>query len=142
MGDGRGAVIVQVLVTVAVGADIASRETLFQVLEELGVDGHHVFKVAVLGTVLDHQDLAVALDDLGFDFAHLFGQTESGQRRSIGSERVGRQHVGAGVAVFRVNLPDELRFRKAQFVEAPVGEDVMPVDFGAHRSVEDEDAAV
>ena len=38
-------------------------------LEEGGVNGHDVFKVAVLGAVLDHEDLAVALDDLGLDFA-------------------------------------------------------------------------
>ena len=52
------------------GADVAAREALFKMLEEGGVDGHDVFKVAVLGAVLDHQDLAVALDDLGLDFAH------------------------------------------------------------------------
>ncbi len=36
------------------------------------VDGHEIFKVAVLGAILDHQDLAVALDDLRLDLAHLF----------------------------------------------------------------------
>jgi len=56
---------------VIVGADIAARKNLFQVLEEVGVDGHHVFKVAVLRTVLHHQDLAVALDDLRLDLARL-----------------------------------------------------------------------
>jgi hypothetical protein len=55
----------------AVGAHIATGEALFEVLEEGGVNGHDVFKVAVLGAVLDHQDLAVALDDLGLDLAHL-----------------------------------------------------------------------
>jgi hypothetical protein len=69
VGHRRGAVIVQLLVVV--GADVAARKALFQVLEEGGVDGHHVFKVAVLGAVLDHQDLAVALDDLGLDLTHL-----------------------------------------------------------------------
>ena len=58
-------------VAFAVGADVAAGEALFEVLEELGVDGHDVFKVAVLGAVLDHEDLAVALDDLGLDFADL-----------------------------------------------------------------------
>ena len=38
-------------------------------LEECGVDRHHVFEMAVDGTILDHQDLAVALDDHGFNFA-------------------------------------------------------------------------
>ncbi len=58
-------------VALAVGAHVAAGEALFKMLEELGVDRHHVFKVAVLGAVLDHEDLAVALDDLGLDFAHL-----------------------------------------------------------------------
>ena len=49
---------------VVVGADVAAREDLLQVLEERGVDGHDVFEVAVAGAVLHHQDLAVALDDL------------------------------------------------------------------------------
>ena len=40
-------------------------------MKKAGVDGHDVFKVAVLGAVLHHQDLAVALDDLGLDFADL-----------------------------------------------------------------------
>jgi hypothetical protein len=57
---------------IVVGADVAAGEALFQVLEEGGVDGHHVLEVAVNGAILDHQDLAVALDDLGFDLAHLF----------------------------------------------------------------------
>ena len=70
VGDGGGAVVVQ-LVAFAVGAHVAAGEALFQVLEEGRVDRHDVFKVAVLGAVLDHQDLAVALDDLGLDFAHL-----------------------------------------------------------------------
>ena len=56
---------------VIVGADVAAGEDLFQVLEERRVDGHHVFEVAVNGAVLHHQDLAVALDDLGFDLAGL-----------------------------------------------------------------------
>ena len=59
-----------------VGADVAAGEALFKMLEEGGVDGHHVFEVAVLGAVLDHQDLAVALDDLGLDFADLFIQED------------------------------------------------------------------
>ena len=53
--DGRGAVVVQLLVVV--GADVAAGEDFFQVLEEGGVDRHHVFKVAVLGAILHHQDL-------------------------------------------------------------------------------------
>src|SRR5262245_7455988 len=40
-------------------------------LEEGGVDRHHVLEVAVKRAILDHQDLAVALDDRGFDLADL-----------------------------------------------------------------------
>ncbi len=57
--------------SIVVRANVAAGEALFEVLEEGRVDRHHVFKVAVLGAVLHHQDLAVALDDLGLDFAHL-----------------------------------------------------------------------
>ena len=74
VGDGRGAVVVQLVVVVRL--DVAAREDLFQMLEERGVDGHHVFEVAVLGAVLDHQDLAVALDDLGLDLADLLVQQD------------------------------------------------------------------
>ncbi len=100
VGDGRCAVVVQLLVAFAVGADVAAGEALFEVLEEVGVDGHHVFKVAVLGAVLDHQDLAVALDDLGLDFADLFVEQDfvrqlavedllADLRDALGAERVG-----------------------------------------------------
>jgi len=58
-------------VLVIVGANVAAREHLFEVLRELGVDRHHVFESSVLGAFLDHQDLAVALDDLRFDLADL-----------------------------------------------------------------------
>jgi hypothetical protein len=59
--DGAGAVIVELLVVV--GADVAARIRVFEVLEERRVHGHHVFEVAVDRAVLDHQDLAVALED-------------------------------------------------------------------------------
>ena len=72
--NGAGAVVVQLLVVV--GANVAAGEDLFQVLEELGVHRHHVFKVAVLGAILHHQDLAVALDDLRLDLADLFVQQD------------------------------------------------------------------
>ena len=36
---------------------------VLEVLEERRVDRHHVFEVAVDRAILDHQDLAVALDD-------------------------------------------------------------------------------
>src|ERR1039458_10065506 len=57
---------------VAVGLDVAAGKTLFQVLSEFRVNRHQVFEVPVLGAVLDHPDLAVAFDDLGFNLSHFF----------------------------------------------------------------------
>ena len=72
MLDGAGAVVVQGFIIV--GADIAAREDFFEMLEKIGIHGHHVLKVAMLGAILHHEDLAVALDDLGLDLAGLFVQ--------------------------------------------------------------------
>jgi hypothetical protein len=62
-------VIVKLLVVVRLY--VAARKHRFDVREELRVDRHHIFVVAVRGTVLDHPYLAVALYDLGLDLAHL-----------------------------------------------------------------------
>ena len=67
--DGGCAVVVELFVIV--GADVAAREDLLQVLHHRRVDGHEVFEVAVDGAVLDHEDLAVAFDDLRLDLADL-----------------------------------------------------------------------
>ena len=48
--DGAAAVVVQLLVVV--GAHVAAREDVLEVLEEVGVDGHHVFEMAVDGQSL------------------------------------------------------------------------------------------
>ena len=72
--DRARAVVVKLFVVVR--ADVAAREAVFQVLEEGGVDRHHVFEMAVLRAILHHQDLAVALDDLRFDFADFFIQKD------------------------------------------------------------------
>ena len=66
---GRSAVVVQLLVIVR--GDVAPRENFFEMLEEISIHGHQVFKVAVLRAIFDHQDLAVALDDLRFNLADL-----------------------------------------------------------------------
>ena len=119
VGDGRGAVVVEVLVAFAVGADVAAGEALFKVLEEGRVDGHDVFKVAVLGAVLDHQDLAVALDDLGLDFADLFIEQDFvGQLAvedllanlgdALGAERVGGARPAEGRLFFLLALEERL----------------------------------
>jgi hypothetical protein len=56
---------------VIVRRDIAPGEVLLDPLEEPDVDGHEVFGQPVLGTVLDHPDLAVALDDVRLDLSDL-----------------------------------------------------------------------
>src|SRR5437899_9953380 len=56
---------------VVVGSDVPAGKILLDPLEESRVSGHQVFKVAVNGAVLDHPDLAVALDDARLDLAHL-----------------------------------------------------------------------
>ena len=119
VGHGRGAVVVQLLVALAVGADVAAGEALFEVLEEGGVDRHHVFKVAVLGAVLDHQDLAVALDDLGLDLAHLLVEQDFvGQLAvenlladlgdALGTERVGGARPAEGRLLLLIALEEGL----------------------------------
>ena len=75
------------------------------------------------------------------DVADLVGQAVFFQARPLGAEGVGRQHVGPGLAVVAMDGLDQLRIREAQFVERAVREDVVPVDLGAHRAVEDEHAA-
>ena len=76
-------------------------KTSSRCLREFGVDRHQVFEVAVLGAVLDHPDLAVALDDLGLDLADFFvHQNVNGQMavenllanfgHALRAERVGR----------------------------------------------------
>ena len=57
---------------VVVRRDIAAWELAFNPLQGSGVNRHQIFIVAVLGAILDHPDLAVALDDLGLNFADLF----------------------------------------------------------------------
>src|SRR6266700_7882198 len=56
---------------IVVGADVPARKVLLDPGKKLRVDGHHVFVVAVNRAILHHPDLAVALDDAGFDLAHL-----------------------------------------------------------------------
>src|SRR5215204_4967459 len=50
-------------------ADVTPGKDVLQVLEEFGVDRHHVLEVAVDRAILYHEDLAVALDDLRLDLA-------------------------------------------------------------------------
>ena len=56
---------------IVVRHDVAPGKDVFEMLRELGVDRHHVFEMAVLGAILQHQDAAVALNDLRLDLADL-----------------------------------------------------------------------
>ena len=95
---GAAAVVMQLFVIV--GANVAAGKDFFEVLEEGGVHRHHVFKVPVLRTIFHHQDLAIALDDLGLDFAGLLVHQHFDRqlavddlladvRHALGAERIG-----------------------------------------------------
>jgi len=103
----RSSVVVQLFVVVS--ADVASGENFLKVTEELRVDRHHVFEMAVSGAVLDHQDLAVALDDLRLNLANLLIQKDfvrqlavdnllANLRNALRAQRIG----GAGPAKRRL----------------------------------------
>ena len=81
--------------------DVAAGENVFQVLGEVGVNRHHVFEVAVDGTIFHHQNLAVALDDGGFNLADFFVEQHFDRQFAVenllanfgdalGAQRVGR----------------------------------------------------
>jgi len=55
-----------------VRANVAAGNTSSKCFEKTRVNGHQVFKAPMLGAFFHHQNLAVALDDGGFDFADLF----------------------------------------------------------------------
>src|SRR5207248_10151577 len=93
----------------------SARELRLNPLKDLGVHGHHVFVMAVDGAILDHPDLAIALDNLRFDLADFLmhqvapiffpwmmasraSLTQSGQ-----SESVWRGHPSVGL-VFSQDL--------------------------------------
>ena len=101
------------------GANVAAGEDFFEVLEERGVHGHHVFEVAVDGAVLHHQDLAVALDDLRLDLAGLLvHQDFDGQLavddlladfgHALGAERVGGARPAERRLGFLIRLQQRL----------------------------------
>src|SRR5256885_7301987 len=70
MLDGAAAVVMQFLVVVS--TDVAAGECLLQVPEELRINGQDIFEMSVDWAILDHQDFAVALDDLRLDFTRPF----------------------------------------------------------------------
>jgi hypothetical protein len=78
MLDGAAAMIVKL--GVVVGANVPTGKHLLDVLEEVGIDRHEVLEMPVLRAILDHQDLAVPLDDLSLDLSDLLLD----QHREIG----------------------------------------------------------
>ena len=58
---------------IVVRANVAARKNILQVFEEGRIDRHHVFKMAVNRAILHHEDFAIALDHLRFDFAGFIG---------------------------------------------------------------------
>ena len=86
---------------IVVCANVAAREYVFEVLGKFGINGHQVLKAAVLGALFYHPDLAVLLDDGGFDLADLFVEQNfvgkvavknllTNFRHALGAERVSR----------------------------------------------------
>src|SRR6185312_906309 len=105
MQNTRRAMVVQLFIVV--GSDVAAGKVVFEVLKERRVDGHYVVKMAMLGAVLDHQNLAIALDDLGLDFANLLIQKDlvrqlavenllAALRDALGAQRVGGARPAQG----------------------------------------------
>src|ERR1700741_5580757 len=99
---------------------MATRKHLFDLRKKLGIDGHHVFEMAMGWTILDHPDFAIALNDLGFDFADLlvnkdadvFLAADDGFTcfdHAVGTEGIGRPWPAQGWLTF---LP---RFQKGFF---------------------------
>src|SRR5208337_3236709 len=114
---GAAAVVMELLVVV--GANVAAGEDIFQMLKEGGVHGHDVFEVAVLRTVLHHEDFAVALDDLRLDFAGLLVHEDfDGElavddlladiRHALGAERIGGARPAERRLGFLVRLQQRL----------------------------------
>ena len=70
MLDRTCAVIVKLFVVMC--ADIAPGKRLLKVTKKLRINGEDVFEVPVDRAILDHQDFAIAFDDLRLDFAGFF----------------------------------------------------------------------
>src|SRR6478735_1735445 len=104
--DGRATVIAQF----ALGRfEVTTRKQTLDARHERGVDADHVRELAVLGTRLQHDDLAIALDDVRLDFtwiafhelaqvfcagehgvAHFFHTTRAKRVRTTGPAELGR----------------------------------------------------
>src|SRR6185369_10037397 len=63
--DGARPVVMKFLIIVCI--NVATREHLFDMRQELDVNGHHVFEMAVNRTIFYHPDLTVTLNDLSLN---------------------------------------------------------------------------
>ena len=93
--------------------DVAAINPAF---EERRVDGHHVGKRAVLGTRFLHQDLSVALDDLGLDFTDM--AVGDSARSAVPARivvRASRTHTGHNESVVRGQPPERGDVRSELF---------------------------
>jgi len=97
---------VAVQVFVVVSRNVAAREVSLDPFEELRVDGHQVFKFSVNGALLHHPDLAIAFDNLRFDFAHLFVDEVSPIFRAI-KDQIARLADAIGTERVRLARPAE-----------------------------------
>ena len=92
------------------------------------------------GVVARH--LARELDSGLVDCGGLFGEAELHELGAVRAVGIGREDLGSGVEVRRVDGADHVGPREAEVFERDVDEEVPPVYFGAHRAVEDHDAVV
>src|ERR1700742_1259376 len=67
MLDRAAAMVVQFFIVV--GTDVPAGKRFLQVPKEFWIDGEDIFEMPVDQAILDHQYLAVALDDLRLDLA-------------------------------------------------------------------------
>ncbi len=87
-------------------------------LEEVDIHRHHIFKVAVDGAILHHQDFAVALHDGGFDLAGFFIEQDFMRQFAVNNllpdfrNALGTQRVrGARPSEWRLGLFPRLQYR-------------------------------
>lgn len=75
----------------------------------------------------------------GVELGHVRLEPVLGQLHAVRAERVGLQHLGAGVSVLRMHRADEIRRAGIELVVALVDEHAPGVQHRAHGPVEDDD---
>ncbi len=69
------------------------------------------------------------------DLHHPVGEAITLQTQGIGAERIGLDDLRAGLQVFLVDIPYQIRLRDIQFVEAAIDKDSAGIQTGAHSPV-------